>query len=120
MFAKYPKADIRVLAIWFRMLDTDTRSSWEAAALPDRRIQHRWDDPKEAGQWFLHNLGTLHPTSGGDGKFPQQVDAMWDTYMLFDRDARWTTQPTSIVSWGYTVMRTKEQLLKDFVSVTER
>ena len=117
MFERYPRADVRVLAIWFRMMDEDAEDAWKASALPDKRIIHRWDEPKEAGQWFLHNLGALKPTLGGDPKFPQDVDAMWDTYMLFDKDARWTDAPTSIASWGYTVMRTKDQMLRDFEAV---
>lgn len=68
----------------------------------------------------LHNLGSLKPTGGGDGRFPQRVDAMWDTYLLFDREAQWTDAPTSIVSWGYTIMRTKDEFLRNFETVVTR
>ena len=55
---------------------------------------------------------------GGDGRFPQRVDAMWDTYVLFDRTAKWTDAPTGVLSWGYTIMRTRDQLVRDFEFAT--
>lgn len=103
-----------MFVVWFKMYPGDAESRWPREVLFDPRVEHRWDEPKSAGRWFLEHLGELKPTRGGDGVFPQRVDAMWDTYMLFDRDAKWETRPSSIVSWGYTVMRTRDQLKKDF------
>lgn len=96
------------------MYPGDSESRWPREALVDSRVEHRWDEPKSAGRWFLEHLSEMTPTRGGDGVFPQRVDAMWDTYMLFDADATWTTRPSSILSWGYTVMRTHDQLKRDF------
>ncbi len=100
------------------MYPGDSYEKWSREVLPDARIEHRWDDPKAAGKWFLEHLKDMQPTRGGDGRFPQDTDAMWDTYMLFDRDATWTDRPSSIVSWGYTIMRTREQFARDFAFVT--
>ncbi len=112
-----PKSDIRVFAVWFRMYPGDAESAWPSALLTDPRVQHRWDEPKAAGRWFLENLKTLQPSRGGDGRFPQRVDAMWDTYILFDRTAKWTNAPDGLLSWGYTIMRTHDQLQRDLDAV---
>ena len=105
---------MRVFTVWFRMYPGDAESKWPRELLTDRRVEHRWDEPKAAGRWFLTNLHALHPSRGGDGVFPQQADALWDTYLLFDRDATWTDTPSGVLSWGSTVMRTRPQLLRDF------
>ena len=106
------------MAVWFRMYQGDEESAWPSAVLSDGRVAHRWDKPKSAGRWFLENLNSLRPSRGGDGKFPQRVDAMWDTYVLFDRTAKWTDAPTGVLSWGYTIMRTRDQLVRDFEFAT--
>ena len=70
--------------------------------------------PKNAGRWFFDHLSSLRPSRRGDGVFPQQVDALWDSYLLFDRDAMWKDTPSGLMSWGYTVLRTRDKLLDDF------
>jgi hypothetical protein len=114
LLASRPTADVRVFAVWFKMYPGDAESTWPSTLLTDRRVEHRWDEPKEAGRWFLENLGGLRPARGGNGRFPQRVDAMWDTYVLFDRTARWNEDvPTGLLSWGYTINRTRDQLRRD-------
>ena len=105
---------MRVFTIWFRMYPGDAQSKWSSQLLTDSRVEHRWDEPKSAGRWFMTNLNSLRPSRGGDGRFPQQVDALWDCYLLFDRSATWSDMPNGLLSWGYTLMRTKAQLAKDF------
>jgi hypothetical protein len=114
LLAKHPKADVRAFVIWFRMYPGDAYSKWPSQLLTDSRVEHRWDEPKAAGRWFLSNLGSLRPSRGGDGVFPQRVDALWDSYLLFDRNAVWNDTPNGLLSWGYTVMRTRPQLQSDF------
>jgi hypothetical protein len=114
LLSKYPTADVRVFTIWFRMYPGDAQSKWPSQLLTDSRVEHRWDEPKSAGRWFMTNLNSLRASRGGDGKFPQQVDALWDCYLLFDRSATWIDTPNRLLSWGYTVMRTNAQLAKDF------
>jgi hypothetical protein len=101
------------------MYPGDEESKWPRELVTDRRVEHRWDEPKSAGRWFLANLQSLHPSGGGDGVFPQRVDALWDSYLLFDRQAAWNDRPSGVVSWGYTVMRTRAQLQKDFLSLVD-
>jgi len=114
LLAKNPRADVRVFVIWFRMYPGDAESKWPRELLTDRRVEHRWDEPKAAGRWFMTNLSSLRPSRGGDGVFPQRVDALWDSYLLFDRTATWDDTPSGVLSWGYTLLRTRAQLLRDF------
>ena len=69
------------------MYPGDEESSWKRETFTDHRVQQRWDEPKVAGAWFLAHLGDLTPAHAVAGKFPQRVDAMWDTWMLFGRNA---------------------------------
>jgi hypothetical protein len=112
LLAANAKADVRVFAVWFRMYPGDAESRWPAGLLTDSRVEHRWDEPKAAGRWFMENLRMLKPSRGG-GRFPQRVDAMWDCYILFDRNATWKDVPSGILSWGYPIMKTRTQLQQD-------
>jgi len=113
VLAKTP-GDARVFVIWFNMYKGDSETKWPVGLFRDDRVTERWDEPKSAGRWFLNHLQSLHPALGGDEKFPQQVDALWDSYILFDRNAQWQQAPTGLLSWGYTIMRTRDKLAEDF------
>ena len=114
LLSKNASADARVFVIWFRMYPGDEESRWPGEIFNDRRVVQVWDEPAAAGRWFMTHLNDLRPSRGGDGRFPQRVDALWDSYLLFDRDATWNMVPNGILSWGYTVMRTRDQLMKNF------
>ena len=115
VLAKHP-GDARVFVIWFNMYKGDAETKWPRDLFIDGRVTQRWDEPRSAGRWFLTNLKSLHPARGGDERFPQQVDALWDSYLLFDSNALWQEAPTGLLSWGYTIMRTREKLAEDFQS----
>jgi hypothetical protein len=104
---------VRVFAVWFRMYPGDAEERWPRALFTDPRVQQAWDEPKMAGRWFLDNLRDLRPAHRVSGKFPQRVDAMWDTWMLFDRQAKWKDKPDGLLSWGYPIMATRGQLRQD-------
>jgi hypothetical protein len=114
LLAKNPKADARVFVLWFQMYPGDSQSKWPSELLADSRVEHRWDEPKAVGRWFLPRLQSLHPSRPGDGVSPQRVDALWDSYLLFGRGATWTDVPSGNLSWGYTVIRTRGKLQDDF------
>ena len=105
---------MRVFVVWFNMYPGDRESRWPREIFTDSRIIQAWDEPKVAGRWFMSHLSELRPSRGGDGRFPQRDDALWDTYLLFDRTATWDDTPNGLLSWGFTVMRTRPQLAKDF------
>ena len=107
-----------MFVVWFRMYPGDEESRWPRELFQDARVQQRWDEPKIAGRWFLENLRDLRPARAVSGKFPQRVDAMWDTWMLFDRKAGWQDKPDGLVSWGYPIMETRGRLEEDLESIT--
>ena len=115
-----PSADVRVFVVWFRMYPGDEESRWPREILQDRRIIQTWDEPKAAGRWFMTHLSDLKPSRGGDGKFPQRDDALWDSYVLFDRSATWSSTPSGVLSWGFTVMRTRSKLAEDLQYALDR
>jgi hypothetical protein len=100
------------------MLDGDEAGQWPRAVFTDTRVEQRWDEPKAAGAWFLEHLRDLRPAHQVNGRFPQRVDAMWDTWMLFDRGATWKETPGGLLSWGYTIMQTRGQFQDDLESIT--
>lgn len=120
LLARNPKADLRVFVIWFRMLDEDEPSRSPLTLFTDKRVEQRWDEEKAAGAWFLQHLRDLRPARQVAGKFPQREDALWDTWMLFDRGAAWKDVPDGLVSWGYTIMQTRGQFLDDVQSLQVR
>jgi hypothetical protein len=104
--------------VWFNMYEGDEESRWPRTVFTDPRVEQRWDEPKAAGRWFLEHLRDLHPTQRPGGKFPQRVDAMWDTWLLFDRNATWHDVPGGLASWGYPIMANRGQLQEDLASIT--
>ena len=104
---------MRVFVVWFSMYPGDEESKWPHDILVDRRVVQAWDEPKTAGRWFMTHLSDLRPSRGGDGQFPQRDDALWDSYLLFDRNASWDNTPSGVLSWGFTVMRTRNKLAED-------
>ena len=106
-----------MFVVWFRMYEGDRESRWPRTVFTDERVEQRWDEPKAAGIWFLEHLHDLRPARRVDGKFPQRVDAMWDTWLLFDRSATWKDVPDGLVSWGYPIMANREQLQEDLESL---
>ena len=104
---------MRVFVVWFNMYPGDQESRWPRGIFTDSRVVQTWDEPKAAGRWFMSHLSDLRPSRGGAGVFPQPDGALWDTYLLFDRDATWNATPTAISSWGSPVLRTRQKLADD-------
>jgi hypothetical protein len=100
---KYLGADVAVYAIWFDMVPSDDRSAWHPESLPDARVLHFWDSQQNAGRWF-----GSHITNPGSNRIE------WDAYFLYGRDAAWAEVPTSMVSWGRTIVRSRDRLQNDF------
>jgi hypothetical protein len=109
---KYPDADLRVYAIWFNMMPSDARDQWPPDLLTDPRVVHRWDEPKAAGTWYAERApameGRLTPASKWSG------DVLWDTLLLYSRDARWEGEPTGLLSWGRTIVAARDDLKAEF------
>ena len=82
---RYPKARIKVLAVWFNMLSGDSRQFLDARILGDPRVTYYWDQDKLTGRWFSQNV-------------TDQAGITWDRYFLYGPDARWDSSPGPLVS----------------------
>ena len=102
-------APIRVYAVWFNMYPGDAREHWRAQLLTDARVRHYWDEQRSVGRVYLQILPRLWP-----GRAPEtvlsQADALWDSYLLYPADARWDDEPPNPISWGSTILQTKDTL----------
>lgn len=104
----HPEANIRVYAVSFRMLASDrlARSAMEPDdLLSDSRVVHFWDEEKAVGRWYEENVTNL-------GK-PGEERVEWDAYFLYGPETTWDERPPSHVSWGRTIVGTRERLQKD-------
>jgi hypothetical protein len=98
-----PHLNIKVYAVWYEMYPGDSPRAFPSAkkTMPDRRVQHFWDQPKTTGKWFKANVPS-------DYAGPIQ----WDAYYLYGADAEWTSTPGAPISWGRTILETRKELLK--------
>jgi hypothetical protein len=87
---RYPDAELAVYTVWLPMLATDARSEWEAAALPDGRVRHYWDEERTIGRWLAEK------DVGGEGA----AAIVWDAAFAFGPDATWDDVPGPVLASG--------------------
>ena len=75
----------------------DSRSQWDGGGFTDPRVMHFWDQQDILGNWFVAHM-------------PNYQGSDWDTYLLFDSTATWTTSPPKLVSSGATVIDSRDAL----------
>lgn len=109
----YPRANLRVYAVWFNMMPADSRAKWSASLLTDSRVIHRWDEPKAVGEWFGQRTSTIRPQLTPDSAW-NNGDVLWDAYLLYGTDAQWNGEPTGLMHWGRTIVAARESLKADF------
>lgn len=96
-------------AVWFNMLPSDRRAKWDPRALADGRVRHYWDTDRVLGKWISKNV------EGCEHLGP--VD--WDSYYLFDGDARWDESLAGIEACGTPIVKNTERLKNAVASVFE-
>ena len=107
----HKKADLRVYAVWFNMVEGDARERWSAELLTDKRVVHLWDEQKTVGRFFAPTTqseemeNALAPNSNGLGQA-----VLWDSYLVFGPESRWEDRPSGIRRWGRTILRTRKDL----------
>lgn len=109
LLEKNPAARIRVYAVWFAMFPGDDRGDWRPDVLGDLRVIHLWDEEKKAGKFYKEHLNLRD----------YRAEALWDAYILYDREATWESVPSEPVSWGYTIVGTRDRLAADWPRVLE-
>jgi hypothetical protein len=111
LLQKKPQADLVVHAIWFEALPVvDKRESWPADLLSDPRVVHHWDSDRLVPRFFGDD-----PAFRGKGLIGWR-GVMWDTYLLFGRDAQWTERPAPVAGAGYTIIAARQQLTAEVES----
>jgi hypothetical protein len=111
-----PNAAIRVYAVWFKMYPGDAREKWRQNLLADPRTTHFWDDTKSVGR-FYHGLVPKMMGRRAPRSKDMEGDVLWDSYLLYAPDARWDGNPPEAISWGSTIMMSRETLDRDFRSL---
>lgn len=97
-----PEADIVVYAVWFNVLPSDNRSTWDPKRLTDPRVSQFWDTDQVIGRWYADNIGFSHGPLA------------WDVYYLYGPEATWEEIPSPLLSTGYTLFGQRSQLSQDF------
>ncbi len=113
LLQKYPKANLRVYAVWFNMLANDSRSKWPPNLLTDARVIHRWDEPKTLGTWYGQRTSSIRLQLTPDSKWGDG-EVLWDSFLLYGANARWDDVPTDLIHWGRTIVAGRETLKIDF------
>jgi hypothetical protein len=104
-----PDLDVKVYAVWYEMYPGDSPDDFPEARkqMKDKRVTHYWDDSKDVGRWYF----TAVP---GDYKGPIQ----WDAFYLYGADSVWEDQPTSLLTWGRTILEDRKNLTAQIASLT--
>ena len=110
---KNPTKDIVVYAIWFKVINSDARSSWSRILLTDDRVTHFWDEKLIAGPWFA-DWGEYI------GLQASNKYLLWDAFLLFSRTASWEKYPKPLWSGGAPVVYWMESLEKSFLALYEQ
>lgn len=82
------------------MLLPDRLSRKGAGQLTDPRVKHYWDEEKKVGKWYAQQRGYENVVA-------------WDVYFLYGKEAVWDSVPGPLLSWGYPVMESRDQLFRD-------
>lgn len=86
-----------------------TRPRWQRDLLGDPRVIHFWDEEKRAGKFYKEHFDLRD----------YRAEALWDAYILYGREAPWESAPPEPVSWGYTIVGTRDRLAADWPRVLE-
>ncbi|HEY3885479.1 MAG TPA: hypothetical protein VGL62_09755, partial [Vicinamibacterales bacterium] len=117
LVTKYPKANLRVYAVWFNMYPGDARSKWPPDLLTDPRVIQRWDEPKAVGLWYAPYTASIRQELASGSSW-SNGPILWDAYLLYGTDARWFDAPTSgLIQWGRTIVSGRDTLKEDFAKL---
>jgi len=87
--------------------------------LPDSRALNFWDDGKSIGRRYHMLVPRMMGRRAPHSK-DMEGDVLWDSYLLYAPEARWNDAPPDVVSWGSTIMLSRETLERDFRSLARR
>ncbi|HET9251585.1 MAG TPA: hypothetical protein VFP58_05655 [Candidatus Eisenbacteria bacterium] len=96
---RHPELRLKVYAVWFHMVWTDSRRRWPEHLISDPRVEHFWDEEKALGRWYSDRIS--------DGKH-----VVWDTFLLYPPGTRLGAPPESLLALGATIVEAREELRK--------
>ena len=94
------------------MLASDRIAKWIVEPddlLSDPRAMHYWDKGKVVGRYYEERVTQL-----GD---PGDERIEWDAYFLYGPDVTWGEEPPAQISWGRTIVDSRDRLLQDFTAL---
>ena len=105
-----PNLNLRVYAVWYEMYPGDSPKAFPKARtfLPDRRVMHYWDQPKDVGRWFARVLPSDY-----------KGEIQWDAYYLYNTDSVWVDQPSSLLVWGRTILGSRKNLREEITRLSQ-
>jgi hypothetical protein len=106
------RAALRVYAMWLNMYPGDSRANWPSTLFTDPRVVQYWDESRTMGTRYLSQLPAMVERRAA-ATLPPTADVMWDAYFVYDAGDRWQDPVPMPVSWGYPIMVTRDQLLRE-------
>jgi hypothetical protein len=96
---KHPELPLKVYAVWFDMVWTDSRRRWPERLMSDPRVVHFWDEEKALGRWYSPRVS--------DGEH-----IVWDTFLLYSPGSTLESPVDSLLAAGATIIDAREELRK--------
>jgi hypothetical protein len=96
------------------MLASDRIAKWMVEPddlLSDSRAVHFWDAGRVVGRYYEERVTRL----GNPGD--ERIE--WDAYFLYAPDATWVEGPPEQISWGRTIVDSRDRLLRDFSDLVD-
>ena len=94
------------------MYPGDARSKWSPALLADPRVSHYWDQQRTVGTAYLATLPAMLARRAA-ATMPPTGDVMWDAFFVYAPDDRWQEPLPAARAWGYPIMVTRDDLVRE-------
>lgn len=109
VLTRNPKLNIRIYSVWYEMYPGDSPNDFPVARklMPDRRVNHYWDQPKDVGRWFQKAIPSDY-----------KGEIQWDAFYLYGTDSVWTDEPTSLLTWGRTILKDRKKLTEQIARLS--
>ena len=101
------------------MYPGDARSKWPSTLLTDPRVVHQWDERRAVGRLYLSQLTAMLDRRATATLRPPD-DALWDAFFLYPPGVRWQEPLPLPVRWGYPIMVTRDQLLREVDALVKK
>jgi hypothetical protein len=98
-------ASLHIVVVWEPMYPGDTRADAVGdRVFADPRVTSFWDPHEISGRWL-----------GRRAADPAQGVIVWDAFLAFPPQARWSDPPARVVAAGAPIIGGVDRLQRDFV-----